>query len=369
MSLQNNKLTNLPIHQLGFDPQNPRLPLKYRQKKDKEVIEWMLQDASLLDLVISIGQNGYFPGEPMLCIPSPTRNHYIVIEGNRRLAACKILIEPLIATVKQNAIRDIMKDVIIEKIPHEIPVFIFEAREDILDYLGYRHVTGVKSWGALAKARYLFGLYQNLNIRDENEKYRYLARKIGSKSDYVQRLIIGYKLYIILENEHYFQIKNLDEESIEFSNLVDATLRYTNLRQFLNIDTHLDDALENLNKRHFNELVHWLFEKNSENFTRVGESRNIVMLNKIVGNEIALKSFKNGASLRDAYLLTSTSSDILRNSIKDSLQYLQKANEVLPLVEDVEPNLIDDLKSINRYVKVLHDVLQTKLMSNDIQFL
>lgn len=93
------------------------------------------------------------------------------------------------------------------------------------------------------------------------------------------------------------------------------------------------------------------------------------MLNKIVGNEIALKSFKNGASLRDAYLLTSTSSDVLRNSIKDSLRYLQKANEVLPLVEDVEPNLIDDLKSINRYVKVLHDVLQTKLMSNDIQFL
>ena len=251
MSLQNTRLTYLPLRSLIFDPQNPRLPLRYRQKADKEVIEWMLQDGSLMDLIISIGQNGYFPGEPMLCVPSRKEGIYIVIEGNRRLAACKILSEPTISTVKQNSIKEAIKDINQQNIPTEIPVFIFEAREDIMDYLGYRHVTGVKSWGALAKARYLFDMYKTLPQQDVNEKYRFLARKIGSKADYVQRLLIGYQLYLVLENEHYFDIKNLDEESIDFSNLVDASLRYTNLRQFLNIDTQQDNALENLNKRHF----------------------------------------------------------------------------------------------------------------------
>ena len=366
MSLKNTRLTYLPLRNLVFDPQNPRLPLRYRQKADKEVIEWMLQDASLLDLVISIGQNGYFIGEPMLCVPSEKEGIYIVIEGNRRLAACKILSEPNIATVKQNAIREAIKDILQQNIPIEIPVFIFDGREDIMDYLGYRHVTGVKSWGALAKARYLSELYKNLSQQNENEKYRFLARKIGSKADYVQRLLIGYQLYLILENEYYFQIKNLDEESIEFSNLVDATLRYTNLRRFLNIDVQEENALENLNKQHFIELTHWLFEKNSENFTRVGESRNIVILNKVVGNEMALKAFRNGLSLADAYLLTSAKEDLLQNSIKDSLRSLQKANELLPLVEDVEPTLVDDLRSISRYAKALHDAILTKSISNDM---
>ena len=366
MALQNTKLTYLPLRSLSFDPQNPRLPVRYRHKSDEEVIEWMLQDASLMDLVISIGQNGYFPGEPMLCAPSEKEGIYVVIEGNRRLAACKILSQPTIATVKQNSIKEAIKDIEQDRVPLEIPVFIFEKREDIMDYLGYRHVTGVKSWGALAKARYLFDMYKNLPKQGENEKYRFLARKIGSKSDYVQRLLIGYQLYLILENEHYFDIKNLDEESIEFSNLVDASLRYTHLKQFLNIDTQQDNALENLNKRHFIELTRWLFEKNSENYTRVGESRNILLLNKVVGNERALKAFRNGATLNEAHNLTAATEELLQNSIKDSLRFLQKAHEYMPLVEDVDSSLVDDLRSISRYVKVLYEAIQAKETSKDV---
>ncbi len=39
--------------------------------------------------MLSIGQQGYFPGEPLLAVKS--NGNYIVVEGNRRLAAVKLL--------------------------------------------------------------------------------------------------------------------------------------------------------------------------------------------------------------------------------------------------------------------------------------
>lgn len=43
--------------------------------------------------------------------------------------------------------------------PSVAPCIIYDNEADIIDYLGYRHITGVKDWGALEKARYLDRLY------------------------------------------------------------------------------------------------------------------------------------------------------------------------------------------------------------------
>ena len=59
------KLFEPKIEELEFDPLNPRLPKKLQNKSDAEVIEWMLLDASILDLVASIGLSGFFPAEPL----------------------------------------------------------------------------------------------------------------------------------------------------------------------------------------------------------------------------------------------------------------------------------------------------------------
>lgn len=81
---------------------------------------------------------------------------------------------------------------------------------------------------------------------------------------------------------------------------------------------------------------------------------------------MAFKAFRNGTPLNDAYILTSAIEDLLRNSIKDSLRSLQKANEVLPLVEDVDPSLVDDLRSISRYTRGLYEAAQRKATSTDM---
>lgn len=48
----------------------------------------MLDDGEAQDLMSSIGQQDYFPGEPLLVV-SAGNDSFIVVEGNRRLAASK----------------------------------------------------------------------------------------------------------------------------------------------------------------------------------------------------------------------------------------------------------------------------------------
>ena len=74
---------------LHFDPQNPRFYRLNSAASDAAIIEEMLDDEGVQDLMASIGQKGYFEGEPLLVAEEGGR--LIVVEGNRRLAAVKLL--------------------------------------------------------------------------------------------------------------------------------------------------------------------------------------------------------------------------------------------------------------------------------------
>jgi ParB-like chromosome segregation protein Spo0J len=62
----------------------------------------MLSDATLIDLMASISENGFFSGEPIIVISN--NDNYTVIEGNRRLAAIKLLANPGLAIISPKAV-------------------------------------------------------------------------------------------------------------------------------------------------------------------------------------------------------------------------------------------------------------------------
>lgn len=344
------------ISNLEFDQNNPRLPKKIYNQKDEKVIEWMLLDASLLDLVGSIAINGFFPGEPLLVVKNNTNNKYTVIEGNRRLAACKILSSPSLASVKEKTIQKIISETPEENIPREVPVFLFEERKDILQYLGYRHVTGVKSWGALPKAKYLFELFQlDKSTNSLKDKSRELAKKIGSRGDYVMRLLTSYQLFIKLEENNFFDIDKLSEENIEFSNLVDSATRFSNISNFLKIDFDSNDPLENLDIERYKELCNWLFARNDDNKTQIGENRNIRILNSVIHNDKALNAFRELTPIKEANLLTEAPDKIYDKSVLSALNNLKNAKDVLMHIKKLtkdnnKENLIKIQSIINNLI-------------------
>lgn len=162
-------VTHLPVEALDFDPMNPRWPRYLVKGDDGEVIEWMLKEANVVELMWSIGEQGYFEGEPLIVVPSQEKaKHYEVVEGNRRLTAVKLLSHPELATTRKNAVREAAEAA--HHRPTELPVLIFDGRSEVLRYLAYRHITGIEPWGPLQKARYL------KQLADEPE-YRRLRKE------------------------------------------------------------------------------------------------------------------------------------------------------------------------------------------------
>lgn len=343
----------LPLERLVFDPLNPRIPLSRRQEGKRAIVNYMIENENLVDLVASIGEQGFFPGEPLLVVPSEnTTNAFEVVEGNRRLAALYLLQEPELATSKSGTIRSLVSEAIHH--PTEINTLRFDRREEILDYLGYRHITGVDDWDSLQKARYLQQLAERhtSDTVDGDNLYRHLAKLIGSRSDYVKKLLLGFQLYTSIESNDFYDIPGLNEETFSFSLLTTAT-SYTNIRDFVGADEssssneHNDDNLR--------LLIDWMFRKNTENLTRIPESRSLKTLNSVVAHENALRAFTEGRSLEEAGLLTDEPRENFFKLVNQAYNRLQLAQDSIHHISEfseTDLNLCRDVRNLSR---TIHD--------------
>ena len=220
---------NIELSKLKFDAQNPRLPVRLQGIDDDiKVIDYMVKYGNIVELMLSIAETGYSDAEPLLVVARSDGN-YTVVEGNRRLAALKLLSNPELTKVRVQVIRDAVSTA--NYIPVEIPCILYSQRDDVLDYLGYRHITGVKDWGALEKARYLDQLYQiHIQNTPQEKIYAKLAKMIGSRADYVSKLHTALKLYDKANDNAYYGA-DIKEEDISFSWITTA-LGYTGIVSF-----------------------------------------------------------------------------------------------------------------------------------------
>ena len=186
----NPEFKNIDLDQLELDSYNPRLPKSMHGSDEDKIIKYMLLDSSLIELMTAIGKKGFFTGEQLLVVKSndDPDSKYKAIEGNRRLSAVKLLNNPKLATIQKSKVQQVIDET--NERPKSIPCLVFENESEIRDYLGYRHITGIKEWKLLEKAKYLYDLYHT-NYQGENfsDSCRELAKSIGSRRDYVERLV------------------------------------------------------------------------------------------------------------------------------------------------------------------------------------
>lgn len=359
------------ISQLILDPENPRLPerLKLPTTSEIEVLNWMLEDATLIDLISSIAENGFFSGEPVIVIESETPNSFIVIEGNRRLAAIKLLQDPAMASVSTSTILSLhnlaMQD---GRIPIEITVFVAQSRESVDNYLGFRHVTGVKQWPTISKARYLHRLYSNKAFYDGI--FKELAREIGSKGVYVKRLIYGYELFLKIKLHNYYGL-DLEEENFDLSLITDAALMYSAIAEYFEFNSNNHNPVNGVNEIRFEEVVRWLYETDEGGETRIGENRNLRVLNKVLQNPRAKRAFVDERrTLRDAAQLTDILDETIRGFLQRAYSFLLEAQKQThlsesPKKEDIQ--LLDEIISSAELIQSqLRKVLRTKQQGLDI---
>jgi len=303
------EIRRIKLDLLDLDTQNPRLPVSVGRTPE-EMINHIALTTSIEDLMSAIAENGFFPGEPLIAVEENGR--FVVVEGNRRLTAVKLLNNPSLCERPSNRMLELARSVghKLDSL-NELPVITRDTREEILPYLGFRHITGVKQWEPLAKARYIEQLFDTFgSTGTPDQRYFNVARAIGSRKDHIKRSLDALAVYKLMEGHEFYDIDGLNEESIKFS-ILSTALADDRIGKYVGISNpdEFGDAVPchpiiNQGVLHSNEveeLTRWLFEKDELGRTKIGESRNIRELSAVVDNAAALQSFKNGASLQIAY--------------------------------------------------------------------
>ncbi|MDX8127171.1 ParB/RepB/Spo0J family partition protein [Methylomonas sp. OY6] len=349
------KVELIDTSQIDFDPENPRFYRLNDAHSVVAVIEEMLDDESVQDLMLSIGQKGYFEGEPLLVIKEGER--YTVIEGNRRLAAVKLLngeVPP--PNRRKNSIAFILSETV-EPPPKKLPCLVYEGRREILRYLGYRHITGIKEWDSLSKAKYLAQLREEFYADlDDAAQMRSLSKDIGSRPDYVAQLLTALRLYIRAEGKNFFDLP-IEAKDVEFS-LITTALSYSDISNWLGLESRKDISMSGLKEENLKRAFAWMFSKDQQGNTILGESRKLKDLAAVVQSTDAIEVLEETGRLSEAYLYTDGPQVALENAldqvIKDARIVWNMLPKTKPLTNghlDKATDLFDEIKSIRNHIR------------------
>jgi hypothetical protein len=368
-----------------MDTENPRLPSNVL-KTPKGILTWIAKSTAIEDLMNAIGTNDFFAGEPLVVYPHPKKSgEYIVIEGNRRLTAVKLLHNPAECDKPSSQMFAISQEA--TYIPEKIPVVIQADRAEVLPYLGFRHITGIEEWQPLAKAKYLKQLFDLTDsTKPVAERYSLVARTIGSRKDAIKRSLDALAVYTVIEDNGFFDIQDLGEESIKFS-VLSTALANEHIAEFVGSVTKVPqpqidlfpestefqlsptDPIVNSNvlkKSEIEELTRWLFEK-KDGKKVVSDSRQLSDLGKVIATPKALAAMRNNSSLAYAFRLTTGVNDDFISSLYTAQSALEQAAGLVANV-DYDEAAMELTRELNNSIKQIGKTLKDKRVDKDDDF-
>jgi len=330
-------IADVPLDHLVFDPLNPRFAGLDLQG-DFNLVDRMTEDENVQELMGSIGEQGYFAGEPLLVArtnvnaPASRENPLIVVEGNRRLAALKLLSGQIasskasVTALRENATFK----------PTSVACIIFDERKQILRYLGYRHITGAKRWEPLPKARYLKQLRDDFFTgMSPDEQHRRLAKEIGSRPDYVAQMLTGLHVYERCANQRFFDLPGVTPDSVEFS-LLTTALSYSAIANYIGLKSRTDVEGRELDESKCRDLFFWMYSPKEDGFTILGESRKLKYLAAVVTNSVAIEDLRTTRDLDRAFLMSEGPAKALMAVLNAAHRQLKNAYDLIPQVSELD---------------------------------
>ena len=147
------KRTTLRLSELLLDPGNWRLNEGEIEPSQAAILAELVLHEDLIEIIESIAASDYLPNEA----PLVTKNNgkYTVVEGNRRVGACMLLIDPSRYDGPESGrIRRAAAEANTTALK-ELEVFVVPSREAALPYVAKRHNRrSVRPWATINKARF-----------------------------------------------------------------------------------------------------------------------------------------------------------------------------------------------------------------------
>jgi hypothetical protein len=217
------------ISELHFDRKNPRLT-DADFANDDEALVALVDDADVNELVQAIGNSGWLNYEPLVVWEQGN----FVLEGNRRLAALRILADPRL----QHEFGITPPEPLHPKaLPTEVLAITVPKRSDARDFIGFKHVNGPHKWDSLAKAKFAWAWI----TEDEDVTLAEVAKRLGDGHNTVARLVNAY-IVLMQATSLGFDITKRTKANFSFSHLYTGLPR-PSAREYLGLTEAPNDLL------------------------------------------------------------------------------------------------------------------------------
>ena len=330
------EITSIRVSELVLDRKNPRFPEfdLSNDAEEAEVVRVLWEAMDVRELVLSIAASGFFQHEPLIVMRECEKN--VVIEGNRRLAAVKLLLDPTLAKELRAEVPEITNEA--KKALDELPT-ICGTRAAAWRYLGFKHVNGPAKWSSYAKSLYIADVHDTVGVSLED-----IAKQIGDTHKTVQRLFRG---LMVIQQAEALQVFSRDDRwrnHFSFSHLYTG-LDYPGISQFIGLLPEYEEVRQPVpldRKEELGALCLWMYGSKKERKPPLIESQNphLRQLDVVVSDREALAALRAGHELSYAYEASRPSSTVFEEALLASKRELQNARKMLSTGYDGSEQLL-----------------------------
>ncbi len=274
---------------MRFDAANPRFADAGGSASQDEIQALLEKEPHFaLELIPSFLENGFIDYEPL--VVRAEGDHYVVVEGNRRLAAIRHILSHRADYERQS---DRIEDL------ESIPVLLFaklpsaQREKEQRVYLGVRHLFGFREWPPESKARYL-----DAQIKTEADLQR-LARELNIKRQDIQRYLVPYRLR---KEAGTLWRPHRDQDFW----VLGEGLNRAGIKAYIALDVDRNSLkVRDFDRKKLAHLLRFIYgtPEKARSDRVVKETRQLSSLAKVLQNKKATAALERGRSLADASVL------------------------------------------------------------------
>lgn len=346
----------LPPADLHFDYANPRLAEFgiERSTPESSILETLWEAMDVMELVQSISASGFFPHESLIVAEEDSRK--VVIEGNRRLAAVKVLLSPELARKNGWEVPPASKPVLetLQALP-----CIVASRSDSWQYLGFKHVNGPAKWTSYAKAAYIAHVHREFKVPLSE-----IAGQIGDRHRTVQRLYRGLMALEQAEREKVYDREDRFRQRLAFSHLYTG-LDYEGFQSFLDLapmEKETDSPVPEGKIKELGEVLTWLYGSRKEKKEPLVTSQNphLRQLNAALGVPEAVAALRANVSLERAFEASQPPESLFQNALLAAKRELTTARAYLTSGDDGSESTLRSAGTVAQIAADIYDEMERK---------
>lgn len=349
-----------PVHpdNLELDRKNPRFggdDVPAGKKGEVTIIRRLNEQADLMELVESIAANGYLDLEPLFVVEE--KGEKVVVEGNRRVAAIKLLRDSALAQEAGITVPAMPEDRASSL--ESVHVIKLANRDDARQLIGFKHINGTHKWDSYAKARFAAEWYRK--EKHNGTTLEDIARSLGDRHDTVQRLVQGIFILDQAREKGLFDSDDRFPGRVFFFSHLYTALTRIEYRKFLGLPDRWrdsipkEDPVPKANLPQLKELMNWLYGSKEDNEQPVIRSQNpdLKHLGEILVSAPALSKLRVDRDLKAAYEWSGARAKQFSEHLIKALTQAENAASVMYSYEP-DPAL---LESADNLVKVSRTIL------------